>query len=104
MARSKKPLLTLMRKRAIAGYFFTLPFIIGFTLFFAVPMIQSIVFSLSELEITYQGFNLRFVGLDNYRHALFVDPQFTRVLVETIFHILINIPSMLIFGFLQPTC
>lgn len=99
MAQSRGFRLTLMRKRAIAGYIFTLPFILGVTLFFAIPIVQSIIFSLSELEITYQGFNLHYVGLENYRHALFVNAEFVRTLIESTSRILVNIPVVLIFGF-----
>ncbi len=99
MAGSRKFRLTLRRKRQFAGYIFCLPFILGVTLFFAVPIVQSVIFSLSELKITHEGFTLTYVGVQNYRHALFVDAQFVRILVESMSRILVNIPVVLIFAF-----
>ena len=46
------------------GFFFTLHWIIGIVIFFAVPLIQSIVFSFSEIEIKGGGFNVDWVGLE----------------------------------------
>ncbi|MFY9147649.1 MAG: hypothetical protein WAO99_09175 [Bacillota bacterium] len=59
---NKRFRLTVTQKRDMAGYVFALPFILGFTLFFLYPFIQSLVFSFNELEVTEQGYNLNFVG------------------------------------------
>lgn len=99
MKKSYKPRLTLRQKYGLWGLFFVSPFIIGFVLFFLAPMIQSITFALSELEVTPFGFNLNYVGLENFRYALRVDPDFIRVFTETTVQILINIPAVIIFSF-----
>lgn len=97
------PRLSLKSQRALMGYAFTVPFAIGFALFLLYPFVQSIMFSLSELTITPDGFTLDFVALKNYRHALLVDPQFRRAFVETVGGMLINIPSVLMFSFFAAT-
>ena len=53
--------MTLRQKRNYVGYVFVLPFIVGFLLFFMLPFIQSIVFSISELVIGRDGYELNYV-------------------------------------------
>lgn len=58
-------------KRAMMGYLFVLPFIIGLLTFFLVPLIQSVIFSFNALEVVEGGYSLRPVGTQYYKHALF---------------------------------
>ncbi len=97
-SRAKKRL-SLTQQRSALGVLFTLPFTLGFLLFFLYPFFQSILFSVSELRITQQGFELTFVGLKNYLHALTVHPTFVRVFVETIFRMVADVPLILVFSF-----
>ena len=99
MKTSLKPRLTLKKKRSIWGYIFTAPFSIGVLLFFLKPMAESIKFALNDLTITNLGFNLEYVGLDNFRYALGIDPDFVRVFTETVTGILVEIPSIIVFSF-----
>ncbi|HZK33792.1 MAG TPA: sugar ABC transporter permease [Bacillota bacterium] len=57
-------------RRAMMGYLFVLPFIIGLLTFFLIPLIQSLVFSMNVLEVAPGGYTLRPVGTQYYRHAL----------------------------------
>ncbi len=103
MKISLRPRLTLSNKRAIWGFVFISPFILGFIAFFLGPMIQSIIFAFSELEIKSAGFNLHYVGFDNFRYALRVDPDFLRVFTETTIQILVELPAVIIFSFFAAT-
>ena len=91
--------LSLQQKRNYSGYLWIAPFLIGFTLFFLNPVIQSLQFSISELEITADGFELHFVGLENFHYALLVNPEFVEVFTETVLDVVINIPAVIIFSF-----
>jgi len=91
--------LTLSQKRALWGLIFTGAFIIGFTAFFLGPLIQSIKFAFNELKINPAGYTLTYVGWENFRYALRVDPDFNRVFVETTVRILTDIPAVIIFSF-----
>lgn len=91
--------LGLKKKQGLMGYAFIFPFILGFSLFFLAPLIQAIVFSLNELRITETGFELKFVGMQNFYHALFIDAVFRRALVETALQMFADIPMVLIFSF-----
>lgn len=90
---------SLQKQQSRLGVLFTLPFTLGFLLFFLYPFFQSIMFSVSELRITPGGFDLTFVGIKNYLHALTVHPTFVRVFVETMLRMLTDVPLILVFSF-----
>jgi ABC-type sugar transport system permease subunit len=54
----KKRKVGLMGRRAVYGYLFILPFIIGFIFFMVKPLVQSLIMSLSEVTISTQGFSM----------------------------------------------
>ncbi|MFW6256667.1 MAG: carbohydrate ABC transporter permease [Bacillota bacterium] len=91
--------LSLESKDSVAGYLFVSPFILGFVLLFLYPFFQSILFSLSELSVSGEGFSLDFVGLSNYNQAVFVDPEYLRLLSETVLSMLRDVPAILTFSF-----
>jgi len=91
--------LSLSAQKSLLGLLFTMPFIIGFLAFLAYPFGQSVIFSISKLTIVPTGYVLEYVGLDNYRHVLFVDPRFRQVFVETVVTMAARIPVVLIFSF-----
>jgi ABC-type sugar transport system permease subunit len=98
MRRGRRFGLSLTSKMSMYGYVFALPFIVGFILFFLYPMIQSVIFSVSDLVIRRGGYDLEYVGLSNYRYALFVDDKYVRVLVETLGKMLGDVGAVLIFS------
>lgn len=87
------------RQREIIGYLFISPFIIGFFAFFLYPFVMSIVFSISSIELTGEGFNLNFVGLEHYRYALFTDADFTFEVVTNFGTIVAQLPIVIIFSY-----
>lgn len=66
-ARQGGPVGRLMRGEAIAGYLFAGPWILGFLIFTAGPIIASIVFSFCDYDVLHSP---RYVGLLNYRELL----------------------------------
>jgi len=97
--KKKRRGLNLNRKRAMMGYLFVLPFIIGLITFFLVPLIQSFIFSINKLEVVEGGYNLLPVGLSNYNRALRVHATYARDLVESVLYMLTNVPLIIIFSF-----
>lgn len=95
----KLPELKLKQKINFAGYVFTLPLIIGFLLFFLYPFILSISFSLSELKISSDGYELVFVGISNYHEIIMINPRFMEVFVNTILRTISDVPLVLGFSF-----
>lgn len=95
--------LSLTQKQNYAGYLWISPFVIGFILFFFAPMLQSFRFSVSELSFTPDGYELAYVGLENFKYALTVDPNFIQYFIETIISVLVNIPAVILFSFFIAT-
>ncbi|MFW6308519.1 MAG: carbohydrate ABC transporter permease [bacterium] len=94
-----KPDLNLKQREGIIGYIFILPFIIGFIGFVLAPIIQSIMFSINEIEITGSGFTLNSIGLDNFEYALMENADFIPELITTFSVMLNNVFWILVFSF-----
>ena len=91
--------LSIKARRGLTGVAFVSPFILGFLLFFLYPILQSMFFSLNDLQITAEGYDLTYIGVEHYRTLLVVDADFRRVFVEGMVEILVNIPLILMFSF-----
>jgi len=78
------------------GLIFISPWIVGFLLFYLLPLLASFVFSLFEFDLVHPE-NARFIGLANYRQ-LVADPLMWRSLLVTAKFAAIFIP----FGLLLP--
>lgn len=90
---------SLSQRRNLGGWLFISPFLVGFALFFMYPFAQSIVFSVSRLELTADGFSLSFAGIENYRYTLRVHPTFVRELTTTLLNTVKDVPLILVFSF-----
>lgn len=85
------------KKKQLYGLIFVMPWIIGFILFFASPLIKSVVYAFQKVEMTPQGFKGTFIGLENFQYALFKDPTFIRECVNSILN-LIQVPLILVYS------
>jgi ABC-type sugar transport system permease subunit len=86
------------KKQAWAGRMFILPWFLGFCFIFCRSLLTSFVYSFSKVTIGDKGFDTTFVGLENYKYALKVDPNFVKTLVNTIISMLYQVPLILIFS------
>ena len=87
-------------RKARTGVLFILPFIIGFLVFMLRPLVQSMVMSLSNVQLKAgEGYTQSFVGFNNYRYALGVDPYFNQYLVQEIGRMAINVLATLALSF-----
>ncbi|MHC1695534.1 MAG: carbohydrate ABC transporter permease [Eubacteriales bacterium] len=90
---------SLDKVKSRSGYLFTLPFILGFLVIYIPVVIDSLRFSFNEIKIQPGGgYNLIFVGLDNYMEALFENPNFVRQLTSGVTQLIFDIPSIVIFA------
>lgn len=94
----KRKIASLDKKKARKGYLFTLPFIIGFIVIYFPIVAQSIIYSFTAIERSADGYQLVFVGLENYQNALFVDTSFVQILTAGIQQLILDIPSIVIFS------
>ena len=97
----KKKKLSLLQKRALTGFAFITPWLIGFLWFYVKSLIQAVRFSLSKMEMLESGgYTLKFTGLDNFKYALFQDPTYNQILATSIRDIVIDVPLIIFFSLL----
>ncbi len=86
------------RKKSLAGYLFLAPWLIGFFGLFLRTFITSVLYSFSNVTLTTDGAKLSFVGLENYRKAFFIDPDFVPLITQQIQEMLTTVPVILMFS------
>lgn len=106
LARKKHgKFLTLTRKKAITGWLFVLPFIIGILFIYAPIVFKSIQFSFSQIDIT-AGVNRResidWIGFANYKHIFESgedsSKQYLVTVLDGLKDLVIQIPAIVIFS------
>jgi ABC-type sugar transport system permease subunit len=90
--------LSLEQKNRYYGLYFILPWFVGFLFLFLVPLLSSFRYSLSNLQVTNDGFSLEFIGWSNYREALLSHESYVRILTESVINIGVNTPLIIIFS------
>ena len=95
----KKKKMALTTKRAITGFIFITPWLIGFLWFYARSLFMTIQFSLSKLSVMPGGgYSLEFVGLENYIYAFRGHGTFKQILTTSIGNMLIDVPLITFFS------
>lgn len=95
----KKKVASLDAKKARGGWLFVLPFVIGFVVLYLPMLISSIEFSVSEINVDRElGYTLTYIGVENYREALFSDANFVRTLTSSIKQLVFDVPAIVIFS------
>lgn len=85
-----------IRVSKLAPYFFIMPFLISFVVFFAIPSMYSLVLSLFK----YKGYgDMKFVGLDNYL-SLLQYGTFWKSIGNTLFIYIVHIIPVMVISFL----
>ena len=93
--------LSFTQKTAFWGVMFASPWIIGFLLFFAVPFFQVLVYSVHDVAINPQGgLQFHFLGLENFKTALTVDPAFNKDLTNACIQVILYTPLVIVFSLL----
>ena len=80
------------------GLMFVSPWIVGFVLFFAIPLFQSVIYSFSKVLVTEDGIANELVGLKNYKFILFEDPKYTSNLSASITQFFTSLPFILLIS------
>jgi multiple sugar transport system permease protein len=91
-AAQPRPFLRPATKQAITGWLFASPWIIGFLIFTAAPMLFSLYTSFANYNITTPP---RWVGLRNYQQ-LFQDPFFYKSLANTFWMVIVKTPIVVV--------
>ncbi len=93
--------LSLTKKKALAGWLFVLPFVIGIIFLYAPILIQSIRFTFSNILIANGEITLEFVGMQNYVdifNPTNPDKSFPVTLIDGVQDLILQIPAIVIFA------
>lgn len=77
------------------GLIFISPWVIGFLIFYLIPMIASFGFSLYDFNLANPE-NAKFIGFDNWKRFFFEDPEALPAIIKTFKFGLISVPIGLI--------
>ncbi len=92
----RKKLKGINRIKSRYGYLFIAPWIIGFVIFFAVPVFQSLWYSFSEITLTTDGVKTEFIKAANYYYLLKEDPVFVTNLIQAVTTFAYSVPIILV--------
>ena len=95
--------LSLDERKANMGYLFILPWLLGFVFLFAIPLVQSFIFSLNQIMVTPGGFELNKVGFQNYIDLFTKHATFVRTLTESLQNMAAMVPLVVIFSLFAAT-
>jgi len=95
----KKKSSAMRRSRAIKGYLFISPWLIGLLLFFITPFFKTIQFSFGNLNFNESGYVYEFLGFDNFYSALRENVDYLPNLTDSLLEMLYTVPVVLIFSF-----
>lgn len=97
--KKKRRIASLDRRKARAGWIFVLPFLIGFIVVYFPIIFDSIKLTFYHVSSKPGGgMDLEWVGWDNYRQALFVNPDFVQTLISGMGKLAFDIPAIVIFS------
>lgn len=89
---SHKKASSLEKRKSRWVWIFLAPWLVGITVFFVLPMAQSIVYSFCRLSVTADGFSADFVALENYAYLFTKDTFFLQYLTASLGEV---VPSVL---------
>ena len=96
--RSKK--LTRAARDNIRGWLFVSIWVIGFLIFTIYPIFNTIKMSFESVIISGEGLVTEWIGIDNYRNTFLADVNFTKVLIQYIGEIVLEVPIAVVFSLL----
>ena len=80
------------------GLLFVSSWIIGFIVFFLVPLIQSIWYSFSDVTLGMDGVLTEFLGIKEYKYYLLEDPDYVGFLIKDISTMLYSLPIIILLS------
>jgi len=90
-------------KKALVGYLFISPFLIGFIFLFLGMLLHTFEFSRSFMSVGADRYMLTPIGWDNYRRLFLVDAEFRIDLVLSVLGMLPEVIMIIIFSFFTAT-
>lgn len=80
------------------GRIFVAPWVIGMLMFYIIPLVQSLLFSMSDVSVFNGGIDLKFVGLARYKKLLITDPGYAAMIKEALTSFLYSFPVIILLS------
>lgn len=84
--KTENPIRRFLRKEGVAGYLFILPWIIGFALFYAYPLVDTVYNSFTEFRLFGDP---QWIGWQNYTKLLFHDQTFLQACQHMLIYVVL---------------
>ncbi len=97
-AKKQKKIMSYQRRKSLYGYGFIGLWMMGTIMFFLIPLIKSLIYSLSDVKVSPGSIDTKFSGLKNYIYALNEDQYYTEYLGKALLETLWKTPLILIFS------
>ncbi len=95
----KKKYVGLQKRKAVSGYLFILPFIIGFLLFMVKPMFDSLYMSFCTVNLGAGTVEKVWTGLANIYNEFRIDPEYTQRLADELWRMVVYTFGVIVFSF-----
>jgi multiple sugar transport system permease protein len=83
------------RREALWGFFFIAPWIAGFLIFYAYPIVSVLYLGFTDYSVLDEP---RWVGLRNYARIFSQDPLFWTTLYNTVYFVALAVPGQMLLG------
>lgn len=100
MAKKSRKKLTRAARENIRGWLFVSLWVIGFLIFTIYPIFSTIQMSFNNVTNSAKGLILDFIGFKNYMDTFLADVNFTKVLIQYIGEIVLEVPIAIVFSLL----
>ncbi len=84
--------------KARYGWFFISSWVVGVVLFFAIPVIQSIIYSFSQMSITEDGVQTLWVGIKNYKYIVAEHTDYINWLTKSVTNFVYSLPIIVLLS------
>jgi len=91
---------SLSRRQYILFYLFMLPWIVGFLVLTAWPLVYTAFLSFHTVNWTILGWERAFIGIDNFNLAFLRNPDFTPALLSFLLSLLYFVPVITVIAFI----
>ena len=88
-------------KQKLIGFAFIGPWIIGFAVFSAYPLLYSLYMSFNKVKVSGSALKMEWMGWENYKKALFQDAEVMNNLIKVLQNTVIIIPIIVVFAIIM---
>ena len=100
MAKKSGKKLSRAARDNVRGWLFVSPWVVGFCIFTLYPIFSTIQMSFNNVIIKAVGLEQTFVGWANYAQAFLKDVSFTKILIQYVGEIVLEVPIAIVFSLL----